>query len=172
MRESIFQGEWIKSWRHHYPRCHIVKVPDMPKTAGARFLPPRPYDIYVVWNGRFYAMELKLKTDLGGFPFKEATEWQINNLKEAKENGAESLIIINYRVQKISDKQRIKNDFLPKGRLSIVFIFTIDEFIDMDKNFYSKSIPVKMLFEPRVRTIQKIVDYWDIPAFLAYGGNK
>lgn len=164
MREKIFHDEWRDSWRFHHPGCHIIKIPDMPRAADARFNPIKPYDFYAMRGGRFYAMELKLKTQLESFPFKDVKEGQVNNLKEAKENGACSLIVINYRIQKISDRQRKKNDFLPKGRLNIVFMFEIDEFIDMDKNFYSKSIPVKMLFEPWVRKMQKVGDHWDVPS--------
>jgi len=164
MREKIFQDEWRDSWRFHHPGCHIIKIPDMPRAADQRFNPVKPYDFYAIYQDRFFAMELKLKTQLEGFSFKDVTEGQLNNLKEAKENGACSLIVINYRIQKISDRQRKKNDFLPEGRLNIVFIFDIDLFMDLDKRIYSKSIPVKMLFEPWVRKMQKVGDYWDIPS--------
>ena len=172
MRESIFHGEWIRSWRHHYPGCHIVKVPDMPKTAGARFLPPKPYDIYAMWNGRFYAMELKLRTDLGGFPFKEATEWQINNLKEAKENGACAHFVMNYRVSAISERQRKKIGF-DKKRLNRVFFIDVEDLAEVDSSLDSKSVPFKFMLEsPLFKYIEKEGDFWNVPAFLAYGGNK
>ena len=164
MRESYFQGEWIKSWRHHYPKCHIVKIPDMPKTAGSRFLPPKPYDFYAVLNGKTYAMELKLKTRLGGFSFSDVTEWQVNNLLEARASGALAYVVINYRVSGITPRQQ-KGNGIEAKRINKVFLIGIESFVTLDKQSASKSVPFQSLwvhasiFHP----IEKNGDFWDIP---------
>lgn len=174
MRESIFHGEWRDSWRFHHPGCHIIKVPDMPRSAEARFNPVKPYDFYAMHAGRFYAMELKMRTNTGGFPFKDVSESQLNNLQEARENGARSLIVINYRIQKISEKQVKVHPYLEPGRLNIVFVVEIDLFRDLDRQTYSKSIPLATLFEPfaahGVIKNKKDGEFWDIPTLT--GGLK
>ena len=167
MRESYFQGEWIKSWRHHYPKCHIVKIPDMPKTAGSRFLPPKPYDFYAILDGKTYAMELKLKTKLGGFAFDDVTEWQVNNLLEAQVNGALAYIVINYRVSGITPRQQKGNGLVVK-RINRVFIIDIRDFVALDKSLNSRSIPFKTLLghmghENGFYQIEKNGDHWDVP---------
>ena len=168
MREKIFQDEWRDSWRHYCPGCHIIKIPDMPRSSNARFDPVKPYDFYAMQDGWFYAMELKLKTQLEAFSFKSVREGQVNNLVEAADNGAQAIIAINYRIQSISDKQRKNNSpLLPKGRLNTVFIFSIQEFTDLDKALYTKSIPVYMLLGAGVSRVHKSVSgYWDIRPLL------
>jgi len=167
MRESHFQGEWKDSWRHHYPKCHIVKIPDMPKSAAARFIPLKPYDFYAILNGKSYVMELKLETKLGGFPFQDVTEWQVNNLLEAKENGALAYIIINYRTSKLTPRQQKKHG-LQSSKLNVVFAIEAETFDLLDKISPSKSIPFDMLMNgDSLLRIYKNGDYWDIPALIS-----
>ena len=163
MRESYFQGEWIDSWRHHFSGCHIQKLPDAVKSAKSRFIPAKPYDIYALFQGRFYAMELKLKTKLGGFSFEGVTEWQINNLLEAKENGALSYVVINYRVNKISPRQQKTNGITDK-RINKAFLIDITSFMTLDKTSSSKSIPFRSFIECKnlFLQVEKVGDFWDV----------
>jgi len=162
MRESYFHSEWQESWRWHYPDCHIYKIPDMPKSAAARFLPLKPYDFYAILDGKFYAMELKLKTKLGGFPFKDVSEWQLNNLQEAKANGGKAYIIINYRI-KPTPKQRQRYE-IKVAHLNTVFIIDVDDFRLAEKMPSSQSISFEEL--RNVYRIYKKQGFWDIPSLL------
>jgi len=165
MRESIFQSEWKNSWYHHFPTCHYVKIPDMPHTAGARFLPPKPYDCYAILNGEIYVMELKLKTKPTGFPFGDITELQINNLLEASKQGANAWVVINYRIQKLTDKQKKKHG-LSDNRFDFVFIVGIENFMLLDRQISDKSIPFRYFVEVIKPKIKKEGEFWDIPSCL------
>ena len=168
MRESHFQGEWKDSWRHHYPKCHIVKIPDMPKSAAARFIPLKPYDFYAILNGKSYVMELKLKTKLGGFPFKDVTEWQVSNLLEAKKNGALAYIVINYRVANLTPRQQ-KSHGLQKSKINVVFVIDAENFDFLDRISPAKSITFEMLMDMNGDSLLRMYkdgDYWDIPALI------
>ena len=79
--------------------------------SDVRFLPLKPYDIYAVSGGVFFAMELKLKTRIGGFPFKDLKENQLNNLMEVTGSGGVACVVINYRAivnQRQSKRYNIK----------------------------------------------------------------
>jgi len=141
MRESHFQGEWLKSWLAFHPSAHIQKIPDMPRgqqsSAETRFNPVKPYDFYCYDNGTFYAMELKLKTSFGGFPFKAVTENQVNCLLNAEKNRGISLLVINYRFNKAS-KKAIKGGLtLPFNQ---VFVMKGSTFAQLDAETPSGSI--------------------------------
>jgi len=163
MRESYFHGEWIKSWRHYYPDCHIEKIPDMPKSAQSRFIPHKPYDIFAVFGGKFYAMELKLRTQLRAFSVAEVKESQLNKLAEAKRNGAYSYIVFNYRINKITERQKKKYG-LPEGRFDLVFFIDVDDFIKADKETWGKSIPFESFLKSICfKKMDKENDSWRIP---------
>jgi len=157
-----FQSEWIESWRSYYPGCHVVKIPDAIKSAASRFIPPKPYDIYVMVDHAFLAMELKLKTRLGGFSFKEVTEWQVNNLLEAKNNGAISYVVINYRAS-VTERQQKKYGLQGK-RFNAVFVIEIDNFNYFDKNLPSKSIPFEWFLDnENCIRLDWIDGHWNVP---------
>ena len=161
MRESIFQNEWIASWRHFYPSCHIYKIPDAIKSSESRFLAKKPYDIDALFDGRAYKMELKLQTKVGAFSFDSVTEWQIKNLKEAKDNGAVAVIAVNYRTQKVSGQAKKK--FGLDGTLNVVYVLDVDFFNSLDRNIYRKSIPFEDLhFNSEVLQVGRVDGFWDI----------
>lgn len=166
MRESIFQSEWRDSWRHHFPKCHYVKIPDMIRTAGARFLPPKPYDCYAILNGKTYVMELKLHTKLTGFPLESVTELQIKNLLEARKQGAISWVVINYRIQKLTDKQKKKHG-LVRSRLDVVFIIEIERFMHLDRQISDKSIPFREFVKNIRPVIEKKDEIWDLSILIS-----
>jgi len=166
MRESHFHQEWIDSWRYHFPECHIAKIPDTIKSAAARFMPLKPYDIYAVLCGKFYAMELKLMTKLQGFSFGMVTEWQVNNLIEVAHNGATSYVVINYRAP-ISERQQKKFEIQHK-KFNSTFVITAENFDYLDKTTPSKSISFETFlgqgkFNGFIQQLDWIDGHWNVP---------
>lgn len=167
MRERIFQDEWIRSWRHFLPDSHIIKIPDSIRGADSRFSPAKPYDFFAVRDGDFFAMELKLMTKIGGLPFNSVTEGQLLNLEEAVEAGGTSWIVVNYRVNEISIKQR-KNAGLEPGttRLNRVYIFDVGLFRELDREVSDKSLPhkhiVALIATGLVQTVDCAGELWDL----------
>ena len=144
MRETQFHREWIASWRYFFPSCHIIKIADTPYNPDTRFVPRKPYDLYAMLDGKFYAMELKLRTKLDSLQFEAITQGQIWNLKEAKENGALAYVVINYRESGMSEKKQ-KSRGLKSDRYFAVFVYDVDQFIWLDKNTTNKSVPFKAM---------------------------
>ena len=159
MREQHFQREWIDSWRRAFPGDHIIKIPDVGSRggAGARFVPEKPYDFYAVHEGQFIAMEAKLMTKLGGFPFNALREGQEANLREAADAGGEGWIVINYRVNKFTAKQAKNADLLAYRSINQVFIIGIELFRHLDLTISDKSIPVRHIVKlTRLGQIQTV----------------
>lgn len=163
MRESIFQGEWRDSWRYHFPKCHFHKEADAPKSDKTRFLPPKQYDCRALLEGTYYAMELKLKTKIQAFPFKEVTEWQIDNLKEARDAGGNAFVVINYRVSRIPERTRKKHGL--NSDVNLAFCIDVDRFIYLDKSINAKSIPFLDLVNNSI-VVERDGDFWDIPKMI------
>jgi len=162
MRESIFQGEWMKSWRHHYPKSHVWKIPDMPRSAEARFIPSKPYDCFALLQSAFCAMELKLVTGIKSFPFDRITDWQMKNLLEVHENGGVPMIVINYRAQAIPE--RVQKKFLiEKSYLNTVLVFHPVTFNELDTQLEKKSATFGELVNYCDVQIFKEGKFWNVP---------
>jgi len=161
MRESVFHAEWIDSWRHFFT-CHIFKIPDMPRSSEARFIPQKPYDILCLCDRITYAMELKLMTKIAGFPFKSVSEWQVKSLHEAEGNGAEGLIVINYR-QNVIPEKKAKRLGIPT-KLNEVFCLKVSTFVRLYKEISNKSISFEEMREYADYRVTRAGDFWNIPS--------
>lgn len=78
-----------------YSEIHYFKIPDTPYLGGKyRFLVPKPYDFYVVKDGKFYAFEVKVVRRKNRIPIDLLREHQLINLLEVKKNGGLAYILI------------------------------------------------------------------------------
>jgi len=168
MRESIFQKEWLSSWLHHVPFAHVWKIPDAPRSAESRFIPPKPYDCYALVAGRFVAMELKWQKTVSSFPFSSVSDWQLQNLRQVVDNGGSAFIILNIRAAQIPEKTA-KRCGLEGRRLNIALPISVQFYDDMDRAHQRASIPFEDLYyNSRIEKIEwdSKTGAWDIPAFL------
>ena len=144
MRESYFHREWMESWLKQRPGSHVVKIPDMPRgpksSAETRFNPIKPFDIYVMDDGVFYALELKLHITFSAFPFKKVTENQINSLLEVEKNNGIGAVVINYRTNKISKKATNEWGILPP--FNMVYVIRGSTFSALDHNTPAASLSI------------------------------
>jgi penicillin-binding protein-related factor A (putative recombinase) len=85
--------------------CHYVKIPDMPKTLGSKFLVKKPYDCFILYKGNVYCVETKMHKSACAWPYKKITSHQINSLKKAYNNRALSYVFLNVRYGR--GKQRV-----------------------------------------------------------------
>lgn len=166
MKESIFQGEWMRSFREHYPGSHFVKIPDMPRIgAQARFNPIKPYDCYALLEGVFYAFELKWQKPLTGFAFNKVKGHQIAFLKDVQGNGGKAYLVINYRNHQVPLKQQ--KMFGVGRRVNMVAIMDPFVYEDVEGSVDGGSLPFsRILSDARIRIFNKEGEFWDIPDIL------
>jgi len=131
MKEINFAAE-IKNACAQF-ECWYYKIPDA--HTMERFTPQKPFDAFILYRGRFFAIELKFKKDDKPFSLDSIKEHQIEGLNKAYKNGGTPSIIINYR-------------FIKDARINRVFVipaknwFIIKEFVE--KEMQRKSIPYKL----------------------------
>ena len=78
------------------------KIPDMPKTA--RFIPPKPFDIFYVKNGRSFALEIKYQKKLAAFGLRFLEASQIAGLTDFDKSGGYSFVILAVRVGRLDSR--------------------------------------------------------------------
>jgi len=172
MRESVFQGEWIRSLLHFYPDAHTWKIPDMPRSAESRFVPSKPYDCYLFRNGKFIAMELKWQKTLTAFPFGAVSEWQVKNLQQVQDNRGFPFVILNVRCGSIPDKT-MKTYGLTSARLNTALAIPISLFTAMDSTLDRASIPFDDLyFNSEIQHVEWSGGLWDVRDFVENIGGK
>lgn len=166
MKESIFQGEWMSSIRHYFPRSHYVKIPDMPRIgAEARFNPIKPYDCYVLLEGVFYAFELKWQKTLTGFAFNKVKMHQVVYLQDVQRNGGHGYLVINYRNHEVSPKQQ--KQFGVDKKVNIVAIMDPFVYDEIEGAVDGGSIPFsRILSDVRIHLFHKEGEFWNIHQIL------
>ena len=95
MRESGFQKEVVQSFKLH--GGDAAKLPDVPRSAGLRFIPDKPYDITATFDGLSYAIECKKWDKIKAFKTEELRESQHKGLSSWEKGGAVSLVFLNLR---------------------------------------------------------------------------
>jgi penicillin-binding protein-related factor A (putative recombinase) len=133
----------------------------MPRSAEARFIPPKPYDCFALYGGLYHAMELKLMTKIQSFAFDRVTDWQLKNLLEVHFAEGFGSVVINYRVSSIPERHQKK--FSLGKRINTVFCFGINSFIAMDEAITNKSATYGQLVEYCDEQLFKQDGFWDIP---------
>jgi penicillin-binding protein-related factor A (putative recombinase) len=159
MKEAVFQSEWLRSFKTLFPYCHAFKIPDSPRFASdhLRFAPVRPYDCYVVIEGKFYAFELKWMKTLTGFSIDRVAEHQIEYLKEVEVAGGRGCVAINYRCNLVSEKTVAKLGLTTGKRFNFTYVLRVRSFIALSESCDGKSIPFEtMLKTPYAMCIGKM----------------
>ena len=98
MREKEFQLDFLKSCKK--AGFYVKKIPDAIRSPKVRFIPSKPYDLFAVHNGQFYAIELKyfrpkkLKTKVSSFSLNRIRDNQLEELREVEKYGGKAFVVI------------------------------------------------------------------------------
>ncbi len=88
--EKTFQAEIRQSLRTLAGEKHYFKIPDVGFT--------NPYDAFLVYGGRFYALEYKISKSTTSIPLVnlfKGREHELENLKRVRNCGQKAFILIN-----------------------------------------------------------------------------
>lgn len=99
MKEAIFTRELKEAFEYLYPKAYVYKIPDTPRfpdNTGFRFIPKKPFDMFVLLDV-FIAIENKQKKNLSAFAFDDVKDHQLTALIKTKNAGHKAFIIVNYR---------------------------------------------------------------------------
>lgn len=148
MKESNFANEIKKSCQQF--KCFYYKIPDA--YGMARFSPPKPFDAFVVYDGKYFAFEYKMMKSQTAFPFNKVRPHQISNLLEVKKAGGYSFIIINYRMKHYNK----------------AFYISIKDFVKFQKTIgkQRKSIPFDIIkecseiYKYKLWRVQEFLDFY------------
>jgi penicillin-binding protein-related factor A (putative recombinase) len=144
MDESIFQSEFSHSLHHAHGPNFFHKIVDQ---IGQFVTAKRPFDCFLIINGKIFCFELKQVREPSGFTFERVEKHQEWFLSIAAANGARSFIVINYRFE--SDKKQRKK-YGVKKKENFVIAINID-YYEIIKNIFKaqikKSIPLDFILE-------------------------
>lgn len=102
MKESALQSQFGKEFERIYPDGWWLKLYDVPKASGLRFIPSKPFDCIAFLRGAAFAIEFKIER---GVIFKTDSirKSQINGLRKAKDRGMLAAVVVWFkRVEKIA----------------------------------------------------------------------
>ncbi|MFI0608663.1 MAG: hypothetical protein ACH37Z_12350 [Anaerolineae bacterium] len=99
MAEKDFQTELMRGLA--LAGGHAYKIPDMPfKLAQqARFVSKKPYDCFWLYEGAFWALELKQVSSGISFAMSNLRDHQEEALLEVERGGGNGLVVVNFRVR-------------------------------------------------------------------------
>jgi penicillin-binding protein-related factor A (putative recombinase) len=126
MNEKDFASEIKTSIEKQLQPSHYHKIPDQIYNPNARFNVEKKYDAYVLWQGRFTALEYKIHKTSNAWSFDSVRPIQKMSLLEVKRAGGKAYIVLNVRFDNIR-----KCYFIP-----------IEEFNFLVQNLTRKSIPI------------------------------
>lgn len=151
MAEKDFQAEWGSSIRRLMKDVHYYKIPDPMaedfKDEKKKAI-KRPYDCYMLFSEKFYAMELKQIKKFEAIQFTKIETHQVKALKEVQDGGGFAQIVFNCRF-KPTEKQAKANDLQTRTH-NFVFTISIDDFLEMKKVLFAqgvRSIPTGFIRE-------------------------
>jgi penicillin-binding protein-related factor A (putative recombinase) len=134
LKERDFQQQLIDNIRRSSKGVHIYNIPDIPRVEGLSFQRKRPYDFYILSEGDFIAVELKL-LKAKRLPFNAVKPHQEEALFSVRNNGGRGLVCFGFFYAR-KKAQRINE----------VFIMDIEFFASLrDQTFPKKSVPLDHL---------------------------
>ena len=86
--------EWINGFKLANPTVWIYKIPDMFPTKGTRFSLERPFDLEIVQDSEFNAIEAKAVKKSKFFAKDKLKDHQLENLEKVEYNGCKSYLLI------------------------------------------------------------------------------
>lgn len=108
MNERIFTLEVVKSLNEQ--GAWAYKIPDVfGMSEDSRFIPPKPFDIIGIYEGKSFAIECKQFKQYQAFGLRCMQENQIDHLTEFILKGGNSFVFLNIR---ITTPGRRKNELL------------------------------------------------------------
>lgn len=118
----------IKSSAKKYG-MYYYKIPDSPYVGSeTRFQLKKPFDLFLIKDGEFIAIEAKYCKGNARFPFKNVKEHQIDALLDIEEHGCKAYIMINFRGEGVIATRAIRvKDFLELVKVSKYSSMTMEE---------------------------------------------
>lgn len=146
--EKNFQTEWTRSIKKFFPRGHYYKIPDpsaKTRKDGRKVVraSKRPYDNYILVNGKFYAFELKIVNKCESFRFSIFADHQIKNLKEVYNNGGNGFMVVNYRF--VPTRAQANKYSLPVQNYNFCFLMDIKYLELVKEELGTNYIPINFL---------------------------
>ena len=119
MNEKTFQNDFLISCQQS--NFYVRKIPDAVRSPQSRFIPQKPFDLFVLHDSRFYALELKyskiikLKTKYSSFSLSRIRDVQLTNLRQIEERGGRGFIVVCADVSETNMTESIVAFFIPIG---------------------------------------------------------
>lgn len=89
MKEKDFTRKFLKDYKAKHPKAFIYKIPDAFRTGI------KPFDAFIVNEGKFTALEFKVQEGKKTFRTSKVTPHQKEFLKQVKEAGGKAFVILN-----------------------------------------------------------------------------
>ena len=93
MKERVFRSELVRGARSF--GYHVVAIPD--SGHNVRFGVQKPYDVGILADGHYLALELKQVKNSLSFNTHAVEVHQYTGLQEAENSGASSYLVVNFR---------------------------------------------------------------------------
>lgn len=123
MKEADLIRQHRDHWLKKSPDAFYYKIPDVGAALGNK----KPFDVFILDNGRSYAKEFKLHKSLHAWPISKLKDHQVEGLWKAHMNGAEATLFVGVRVL-LSPRERDRLE-LPVRRIAIDLEFPIVEVV-------------------------------------------
>ena len=176
MTEGKFCSSLLRDLREAYPSViahqHWTSIP----SSNARFQPRNPYDFYVVFEGRFLAVEAKQikgrSLPVGKYRFHQ-TEALLDVIKS--DNG-DAWYLVNIRELLVEKAPEELREFRYGKRVlacAVVAPFEMDAMVEQAKKAGRKSIPVEAVVENAHAFFGRAKKGWDVEGFvnICYSGR-
>ena len=115
--EKTFQNDFLISCQQ--ANFYVKKIPDAVRSPQSRFIPQKPFDLFALNNGKFYALELKylkvkkLKTKYSSFPLSKIRDVQLDNLRQIEQHGGKGFIVICTDISAVDTPEDAVAFFIP-----------------------------------------------------------
>lgn len=126
-KEITFAREFAASCKEL--KIAYWKIPDSFPPADRsqmRFIPPKPFDGFMIHKGRPICVEFKMVKKKEAFPFNKVADHQVENLLKAKNALGFGLLIINYRYEYY---EHGKDEKILTKKVNVAFIIEIEAFL-------------------------------------------
>jgi len=94
MNERTSLTEFINGFKEYNLIGWVYKIPDIYPSESTRFIPPKPFDLIIVWENRFMAIEAKAVKNCKSFAKNKLKEHQLENLDKIIKNGFEAYLLV------------------------------------------------------------------------------
>lgn len=99
MREADFSKIIVNSFNQFPDRFFASKIPDSVKALGLRFIPKKPFDIFVLGSERSFAIECKQTKNNGAFHIGLMEASQLKALRQCEQAGVPAFVFFHVHMK-------------------------------------------------------------------------